>query len=119
MVIDAAVVERDLADLARRRPRGCPRPCTAATICEPDFRRLLRESETGGLATLALREAALRMIMIELARLAGTAPDGVPTSDDADADLRRAIVYVDRHFREPLTLAEVACAGPSVAELLQ
>lgn len=108
VVIDAGVVERDLADLGPAAVNWAPATVHGRADLEPDFRRLMRESESGGMATSALRSAALRCIVIELAReVAPTASAAVPDTG-ADADLRRAVVYVDRHFREPITLAEVA-----------
>jgi AraC-like DNA-binding protein/mannose-6-phosphate isomerase-like protein (cupin superfamily) len=111
VVIDTAVVERDLGDLVAAATGWAPATLHGCERLEPDFRRLLAESEHGGMATGALREAALRCILIELGRAVGRAPDGQQAAGaDAgtDAELRRAIVHVDRHFREQLTLAEVA-----------
>lgn len=110
VVIDAAVIERDLGDLVPAATTWAPATLHGCESLESDFRRLLAESEHGGLATGALREAALRCVLIELARSAETAPIGPSAGSDvsADAELRRAVVYVDRHFREQLTLADVA-----------
>lgn len=108
VVIDAAVVERDLADLVPAVTAWVPATVHGRADLEPDFRRMLRESDAGGLATAPLREAALRCIMIELARQAEPRSVDVALDAGAEADLRRAVVYVDRHFREQLSLGEVA-----------
>ena len=74
VVIDAAVVERDLADLLPAATAWFPATVDGCEDLEPDFGRLLRESDSAGLGTAAATRGALRCIMIELARRVESAP---------------------------------------------
>jgi AraC-like DNA-binding protein len=73
-----------------------------------DFARLWDESALDRPGAVAMMDAIVRCVLIELARRCAPAADGPePPSRDQD-DVVRAVVHVDRHFREPLTLAGVA-----------
>jgi AraC-like DNA-binding protein len=78
-----------------------------------DVRRVCDEVAARGPGWDVVVESALRTIVVELARSAVPArPD--PVEGDAagatspPAHVRRALRYVEQHFREPLTLAQVA-----------
>lgn len=108
VVIDAGIVEDNLADLPLAATSWLPATIHGCRDLEPDFVRLWRESQSGGVGTAAIREAVLRCIVIEMTRRATSRTSSQQPEPGADANLRRAILYVDRHFREQLTLAEVA-----------
>jgi AraC-like DNA-binding protein len=48
------------------------------------------------------------LLVVEMARRDDGDGRSGPAPVGADAAMRQAVLYVDRHFREPLTLAEVA-----------
>ncbi|GAB3975962.1 AraC family transcriptional regulator [Plantactinospora veratri] len=116
VVIEPDVAERWL-DRALPVPAGVAGPpwLTDDPSFGPDFDRLWRESSAGrrpGAAALA--DAVLGCILIELARrcaepvAAESGPEPRGGADPAGGDIRRAVQYIERRFREPLTLAEVA-----------
>ncbi|AVT29595.1 hypothetical protein C6361_08935 [Plantactinospora sp. BC1] len=116
VVIEPDVAERWL-DRALPVPAGLAGPpwLTDDPSFGPDFDRLWRESSDGrrpGAAALA--DAVLGCILIELARrcadpvAAEPGPEPRGGADPAGGDIRRAVQYIERRFREPLTLAEVA-----------
>ena len=86
-----------------------PAPRRRLRRSAPDFARLQQESEASALGSAQVAEALATCLLVELAqagrRTAIRPPRPPPT---ATASLRRAVLYVDRHFREPLTLADVA-----------
>ncbi|MFY1691683.1 AraC family transcriptional regulator [Plantactinospora sp. WMMB782] len=112
------VVEPDVAE--RWLDRALPTPSGAAgppwllddPSFGPDFDRLWRESAGRLPGAEALADAVLGCILIELARRcadpATSTREPVPGGSDPGGDIRRAVRYVERRFREPLTLAEVA-----------
>jgi transcriptional regulator GlxA family with amidase domain len=53
-------------------------------------------------------EALVACLVVELARRRGVDDPRRERAPAAQDDVRAAVLYVDRHFREPLTLAEVA-----------
>jgi len=109
VVIDANAAERELDELLPSRTGWPPAVVESFDEAEPDFRRLWDESVAGRPGSAALMAAVLRCILIELIRrrdpTSGAAEHEPP---GAQAEIRRAVLYVDRHFREPLTLAAVA-----------
>jgi AraC-like DNA-binding protein/quercetin dioxygenase-like cupin family protein len=72
-----------------------------------DFARLWDESALDRPGAVPMLEAIVRCILIELARRCATA-EAEPVRPREHSDVVRAVVHVDRHFREPLTLAGVA-----------
>ncbi|TDC40062.1 AraC family transcriptional regulator [Micromonospora sp. 15K316] len=112
VVLDPGVVERWL-DVAGIGPAAAGGPPWLADDCADlgaDFDRLWRESDGRRPGARALSDAVLGCLLIELGRRADPAgggdQPGVPR--DVAVDVRRAVQYIERHFREPLTLAEVA-----------
>jgi AraC-like DNA-binding protein len=73
----------------------------------PDFRRLQAEFERPGPGSGGLTAGLVACLVVELARRCrlSTTP---PVRGQRGDDLRRAVRYVDRHFREPITLADAA-----------
>jgi AraC-like DNA-binding protein len=109
VVVDAALLE---GRLVAPLPAGLER--TARVVSDaadlgPDFQRLWEESTVRRPGVLAMTEAILQVILIELARrCGGTGHDGCERPLREQADIHRAVLYVDRHFREPLSLGGVA-----------
>ncbi|MER7892095.1 AraC family transcriptional regulator [Micromonospora sp. NPDC094482] len=114
VVIDPRVVERWLEAMGPGPAAVTGSPWLADDCADlgGDFDRLWRESEGRRPGAPAVADAVLGCILIEMARrCAIPALDGeprAPAPQDAAVDIRRAVQYVERHFREPLTLAEVA-----------
>jgi AraC-like DNA-binding protein/mannose-6-phosphate isomerase-like protein (cupin superfamily) len=110
IVVDPQVAERQLDDLLPSRTTWPPAFVSGFDEAEPDFRRLWEESRAALPGSAALMESVLKCILVELLRRRDPA-DAAREQDHltgARAEIRRAVLYVDRHFREPLTLAEVA-----------
>jgi AraC-like DNA-binding protein len=77
---------------------------------EADFHRLWQESEAGRPGMDAVMQALLRCVLIGLARrlVDGTSQRRPVGGTGADLGMRRAVMYVDHSFREPITLADAA-----------
>jgi AraC-like DNA-binding protein len=110
VVIDPAVLERQLDELVPSGAAGLPWSAHCLEAVEPDFRRLWEESQSLQPGSGPLMEAVLRCVVIELARRCSLPGVDRRCTGDAGAagGLRRAVSYVDRHFREPMTLADAA-----------
>lgn len=107
-VIDPALMERQLTAIGSPVTDGFPWHAEDFLGAEPDFRRLQAELEAPRFGSVRMTEALVGCLVVELARRRGAealTPARPPTPDD---ELRLAVSYVDRHFREPLSLAEVA-----------
>lgn len=107
-VIDPGVMERQLAALGWPSIDGFPWQTDDFAAAEPDFRRLEAEAdaEQPRLGCAQLTEALVACLVVELARRCRV--DLAPDRRPLDPDLRGAVLYVDQHFREPLTLAGAA-----------
>jgi AraC-like DNA-binding protein len=110
VVVDAALLEGRLDDPL---PGGLERTAWVlqdAADLAPDFARLWDESALDRPGAPGMMEAVLQCILIELARRCpGASTTGV--RDHAvreQTDLKKAVLFVERHFREPLSLAGVA-----------
>lgn len=110
VVIDPVVLERQLDEVLLTGAASLPWWVNGFEAVEPDFRRLWDESQSPQPATGPLMEAVLRCIVIELARRCSSAGGDAARRRTAGVGmgLRRAVAYVDRHFREPITLADAA-----------
>jgi AraC-like DNA-binding protein len=110
VVIDPSAVEgQQLQDLLPMPADGWVWAARGYAGADADFRRLWAESQHPRPGTGDLVQALLRCILIEFARSCeGTPGRGPQRAFRADAGLARAVRYVDHHFREPLTLADVA-----------
>jgi AraC-like DNA-binding protein len=73
-----------------------------------DFARLWDESALDRPGAVAMSEAIVRCVLIELARRCAPPATESGRLPRDQSDVVRAVVHVDRHFREPLTLAGVA-----------
>jgi AraC-like DNA-binding protein/mannose-6-phosphate isomerase-like protein (cupin superfamily) len=110
VVIDASALDgQQLQELLPTAPEGSVRMVHDYRDAEADFRRLFAESEQQRPGTAALMHALLRCILIEFDRRCEQAPSAQPHRPlRTDAGIQRAILFLDHHFRDPLTLAEVA-----------
>jgi AraC-like DNA-binding protein/mannose-6-phosphate isomerase-like protein (cupin superfamily) len=110
-VIDPALVEGHLADLGSLGLDGFPWLVDDFADARPDFARLQRESEEPRTGSAQVTAAIVACLLVELARRRGADEPGREPAVGPDADLRAAVLHVDRHFRESLTLAEVAAVA--------
>lgn len=110
VVIDPSALEgQQLQDLLPPVPDGSVLMVSDHGEAEADFARLWAESHERQPGSTMMVPALLRCILVEFARRC--APTPVPVSERtyrSDAGIARAVGYVDHHFREPLTLADVA-----------
>ena len=104
-VIDPALMERQLDALGPGVLDGFPWLCDDFGDAERDFRRLQEEFERPRPGSASVTEGLVACLVVELARRCGLGRRRQRAPGD---DLRRAVTYVDRHFREPLTLADAA-----------
>lgn len=107
-VIEPAVMERQLDALGPAAVHRFPWRADDFAAAEPDLRRLRSECEQPRLGSRRLVESLVACLVVELARRCGV-DDGPRAGRPAGEEhLRDAILFVDRHFREPITLADVA-----------
>ncbi|MDN3352262.1 AraC family transcriptional regulator [Actinomadura sp. DC4] len=107
-VIDPGLIERQLADLGPPSVGDFPWQTDDFLGAEPDLRRLQAELEEPRLGSARLVEALVGCLVVALAR---HQPRGAAVADDRPGvadELRAAVRYVDRHFREPISLADAA-----------
>jgi AraC-like DNA-binding protein/quercetin dioxygenase-like cupin family protein len=112
-VLHPELVERTLESLLPAEDLALPWTVPELPGAVEDVRRVREELSTLRPGWDVIVESALRAILVELAR--GVAGPGRPaepvTAGSPPANLRRALRYVERHFREPLSLAEVAAVA--------
>jgi AraC-like DNA-binding protein/mannose-6-phosphate isomerase-like protein (cupin superfamily) len=108
VVIGPAVLERHLDALIPPGADWAPWSTDEFADVEPDFRRLESEGASDAPGKTIAMDAVLTSIVVELARRSGAARESEARLTHAGEDVRRAVAYVERHFREPLTLAHVA-----------
>jgi AraC-like DNA-binding protein len=107
-VIDPALMERQLAAIGSPVTDGFPWHAEGFLDAEPDFRRLQAELEEPRFGSAQMAETLVGCLVVELARRRGVEEGGTARPPAPDDDLRAAVSYVDRHFREPISLAEAA-----------
>lgn len=110
VVIDPWLVHERFDDLVPAAVARGARMLSPAPELAPDFRRLLVESRLDPPGATQLMQAVVECLLIELSRRRGEEPETPPAdrSFREHADVRKAVLFVDHHFREPLTLAGVA-----------
>jgi AraC-like DNA-binding protein/mannose-6-phosphate isomerase-like protein (cupin superfamily) len=112
-VLHPELVERVLESVLPSRDLGLPWSAATLPAAADDVRRIREETATRGPGWEVLVESALSGVIVELARsfdprgLVG----GESVGPGATAHVRRAVRYLERHFREPLTLAQVAAVA--------
>jgi AraC-like DNA-binding protein/mannose-6-phosphate isomerase-like protein (cupin superfamily) len=107
-VIDPALMERHLDALGAPSVDAFPWLADDFADTEPDFHRLQAEFDRPRLGSASVTEGLVACLVVELARRCGVAAPSQGRPGSADDHLRGAVLYVDRHFREPLTLADAA-----------
>ena len=111
VVVDTALVEDRLDTPVLAALESTARVQDECGELARDFHRLWDESALDRPGAVGIMEAILQCILIEMARrcAAGTADAGADERPGREsADVRKAVLFVDRHFREPLSLAGVA-----------
>jgi AraC-like DNA-binding protein len=110
VVIDPSALAGELGELLPLAARQVVWMADDLREVEPDFHRLWQESATERLGTRPMMSALLRCILVGLARRCfGAGPgDRAETRPGVDPGLRRAILFVDHNFRDPITLADAA-----------
>jgi AraC-like DNA-binding protein len=107
VVIEAGLLEGRLDEFLPGRHRAAW-ACGGAHELRPDFERLWRESHLDRPWATTMLHAVLQGLMVELARRCAGSDGGPAPVAHEHVDIQRAVLFVDRHFREPLTLASVA-----------
>jgi AraC-like DNA-binding protein/mannose-6-phosphate isomerase-like protein (cupin superfamily) len=107
-VIDPAAMERQLSALGSPPVVGFPWQTDDFLDAERDFQRLQAEFDERRLGSARMADALVGCLVVELARRCAVEEPAPPRVAVADEGLRAAVLYVDRHFREPLTLAAAA-----------
>lgn len=107
-VIDPGLMEQQLAAVGPAALDGFPWLADDFSVAEPDLRRLQREFERPRVGSRRVTEALVACLVVELARRCGVRDQPAARPAGGDDDLRIAVLFVDRHFREPITLANAA-----------
>jgi AraC-like DNA-binding protein len=110
VVIDAQLWESRLADFFMSGSEHMPWMMSDQSALEPDFERLWHESRADRPGAAIMVHAVLDCIVVEMGRQSPAGlRRGQPSAHEVERhDIKRAVLYVDRHFRSPLTLAGVA-----------
>jgi AraC-like DNA-binding protein len=106
------VVEPDLVEGVLARLGGLvaafPWRADGCLDLAPDLERLERELVGQDVGAGVVSEALVTGLVVELARRNAGAAPAVRGRSDSDTAMRQVLLYVDRHFREPLSLADLA-----------
>jgi AraC-like DNA-binding protein len=110
VVIDPHVMERQLDVLGPLGADGFPWATDDFASASSDFLRLQREFDTPSAGSSVMANALVTSLLVALARRCGrgSGSSALPAGPGRVDDLQRAVRYVDRHFREPLSLADAA-----------
>jgi AraC-like DNA-binding protein/mannose-6-phosphate isomerase-like protein (cupin superfamily) len=111
--VDPELVESALESALPTGDVTLPWSAGALPVAAGDMSRICAETSRREPGWEVLVESLLRSVVVELARRCGTASSGDQTRGvtGSSAGVRRAVRFVERHFREPLTLAEVAAVA--------
>jgi AraC-like DNA-binding protein/mannose-6-phosphate isomerase-like protein (cupin superfamily) len=110
-VLHPRLVEQTLESVVPVEQVGLPWSTAALPEAAEDVRRICAETARRDAGWDVVVESALRAVVVHLARRAadgGAVDQSGPAGEGPPAHVRRALHYVERHFREPLTLAQVA-----------
>jgi AraC-like DNA-binding protein/mannose-6-phosphate isomerase-like protein (cupin superfamily) len=113
-VLQPELVERTLEAVLPASELSLPWSAARLPAVADDIRRVRDETTTRRPGWDVVVESALRAVMVEVARSsvnAGLAGRDEGHGSDPPAHVRRALRYVERHFREPLTLGQVAAVA--------
>ena len=112
VVIDPVVIEDLFAALLPDGDDRLPWTTDDFTDAADDIRRLGEVPDDGSPASAVALRARLWCVVAELARRCQPAPRPAPPGrPPAATEIRRAISYVERHFREPIALADAAAVA--------
>jgi AraC-like DNA-binding protein len=106
-VIDPGLLEEQLAGVGPAALDGFPWLTDDFADAETDLRRLQAEVEVPRLGSRRVAEALIACLVVELARRRSVPERPAERSGGSD-ELRAAVLFIDRHFREPITLADAA-----------
>lgn len=107
-VIEPGLMEGQLAGLEPPSVGDFPWHTDDFLAAEADLCRLQTEFEEPRLGSARLVEALVGCLVVELARRHPVEAAVTGHGPGADDELRSAVRYVDRHFREPISLADAA-----------
>lgn len=109
-VVESRAFEAQLDQIGDADGSALPWFAPDLSTAAADFERLHEEQEHPRAGSRAAGQALLTTILVALWRAAADAQAPLSTSRTRrDVDpMQRAVRYVDRHFREPLTLADAA-----------
>ncbi|TDD11707.1 AraC family transcriptional regulator [Nonomuraea deserti] len=107
-VIDPGLMERQLAGLGPPSVGDFPWLADDFLAAEADLCRLQAEFEEPRLGSARLIEALVGCLVVELARHQRVETPVADHRPGAADELRAAVRYVDRNFREPISLADAA-----------
>lgn len=112
-VIHPELAERTLDALYPDSDAELPWCVTSPPGVEDDVRRVCHESRMRGPGWDVVVESAILAMIVALARASGERVAGHEAINGSHppAYVRRALRHVERHFREPLTLPEVAAVA--------
>jgi AraC-like DNA-binding protein/mannose-6-phosphate isomerase-like protein (cupin superfamily) len=113
-VLHPTLVERALESVLPVGELGLPWSTPTLTAVAEDVRRICDETTTRARGWDVVVESALRTVVVELARsAAGGSAVGADdeTGIGPPVHVRRALRHVEQHFREPLTLGQVAAVA--------
>jgi AraC-like DNA-binding protein len=109
VVVDPSLLEKRFGSTGRWMSDSTWQLEDASAI-EADFRRLHAEGKREERGSAAMMEAILQCILIECTRQRsheGAAPEVTRASRD-QVGMTQTVLFIDHHFREPLTLSDVA-----------
>jgi AraC-like DNA-binding protein len=114
-VLHPHLVEQTLESVVPVGDLDLPWSRPALPGVDDDVRRIREETSRRGAGWEVVVESALRTVIVELARHSvgeeGLTRGEVAAGAGPPAHVRRALRHVERHFREPLTLAQVAAVA--------
>jgi AraC-like DNA-binding protein len=111
VVVAPALVEETLQSLIPDADEWLPWTADLGALVA-DALRVRDEAERRAPGWSVVVEAGIRQLVVELARRCSPTIGGTEASSRREGtDLSRAVRYVERHFREPLTLADAAAVA--------
>jgi len=110
VVLAPTLVESALESVVAAGDERLPWAFPDLTSVADDVRRVCDETTARRPGWRVVAEAGLRTVLVEMARQCAPAARAVeaPALREVPPNLLQAVRYVERHFREPLTLAQVA-----------
>lgn len=109
VIIDPAALDHGIDELVPSTTDEATWHVEDFTEAAPDFARLWEESRRERRGTSVAISALVHCILVALARrCAGTDAGRAFGRVTPEASIRHATLYIDHHFREPITLAGVA-----------